>query len=114
MTGNIPDTVVILRDQAEEFPSCQQLYSCQRWSPKVGYARPKSGKKVGGRNVNKENREYQVKKDNRNIRESMRENEKWTNDPAGLEANLKVLEMGRAVRDRGGALEGHGGSGDKP
>ena len=24
---NIPDTVVILRDQAEEFPLCQQLYS---------------------------------------------------------------------------------------
>ena len=44
----------------------------------------------------------------------MRENEKWTDDPAGLEANLKVLEMGRAVRDGGGALEGHGGSGDKP
>ena len=26
MTGNIPDTVVILRDQAEEFPLCQRLY----------------------------------------------------------------------------------------
>ena len=48
MTGNIPDTVVILRDQAEEFPPCQQLYSCQRWSPKVGYGRLKSGMKVGG------------------------------------------------------------------
>ena len=29
-----------------------------------------------GRNVNKENQEYQVKKDNRSIRESVRENEK--------------------------------------
>ena len=26
---NVPDTVVILRDQAEEFPLCWQLYS---WS----------------------------------------------------------------------------------
>ena len=26
MTGNIPDMVVILRDQVEEFPLCQQLY----------------------------------------------------------------------------------------
>ena len=67
MTGNIPDTVVILRDQAEEVPLCQQLYSCQRQSPKVRYVRLKSGMKVGGRNVNKENQEYQVKKDNRNI-----------------------------------------------
>ena len=67
MTGNIPDTVVILRDQAEEFPPCQQLYSCQRWSPKVGYAKLKSGTKVRDRNVNKENQEYQVKKGNRNI-----------------------------------------------
>ena len=50
--------------------------------------------KVRDRNVNKENGEYQVKKDNRNIRESMRENEKWTNNPAGLEANLKALEIG--------------------
>ena len=54
MTRNIPDTVVILRDQAEEFPPCQQLYSCQRRSPKVVYTRPKSGMKVGDRNVNKE------------------------------------------------------------
>ena len=36
---------------------------------------------------------YQVKKDNRNIRESVRENEEQANDPVGLEANLKVLEM---------------------
>ena len=86
--------MVILSDQAEEFPLCQQLYSCQRRSPKVGYTKLKSGTKVGGRNVNKENQEYQVKKDNRNIRESMRENEKWTNNPAGLEANLKALEIG--------------------
>ena len=72
--------MVILRDQAEEFPPCQQLYSCQRQSPKVGYkvgyARLKSGTKVGCRNVNKENQEYEVKKDNRNIQESIRENEK--------------------------------------
>ena len=31
--------------------------------------------------------EYQVKKDNRNIWESMRENEKQANDPVGSEAN---------------------------
>ena len=42
----------------------------------VGYMKPKSGTKVGDQNVDKENQEYQVKKDNRNIRESMRENEK--------------------------------------
>ena len=53
MTGNIPDTVVILRDQAEEFPPCQQLYSYQRWSLKVRYAKPKPGTKVGDRNVDK-------------------------------------------------------------
>ena len=67
MTGNIPDTVVILRDQAEEFPLCQQLYSCQRRSPKVGYTKLKSGTKVRDQNVNKENREYQVRIDNRDI-----------------------------------------------
>ena len=55
MTRNIPDRVVILRDQAEEFPLCQQLYSCQRQSPKVRYVRPKSGMEVGDQNVNKEN-----------------------------------------------------------
>ena len=55
MTGNIPDTVVILRDQAEEFPLCQQLYSCQSQSPKVRYAKLKSGIKVRDRNVDKEN-----------------------------------------------------------
>ena len=55
MTGNIPDTVAILRDQAEEFPPCQQLYSYQRRSLKVGYVKPKSGTKVGDRNVDKEN-----------------------------------------------------------
>ena len=70
MTRNIPDTVVILRDQAEEFPPCQQLYSCQRWSLKVGYTKPKSGTKVGEQNVDRGNQEYQVKKDNRNIQES--------------------------------------------
>ena len=93
MTGNIPDTVVILRDQAEEFPPCQQLYSCQRQSLKVGYTKPKSGAKVRDRNVNKENQEYQVKKDNRNIQESVRENEKQTDNPVGSEANLKASEM---------------------
>ena len=44
MTGNIPDTVV--RNQAEEFPLCQQLYSCQGQSPKVGNAKLKSGLKA--------------------------------------------------------------------
>ena len=55
MTGNIPGTVVILRAQAEEFPPCQQLYSCQRWSLKVGYVKPKSGAKVEDQNVNRGN-----------------------------------------------------------
>ena len=55
MTGNIPDIVVILRDQAEEFPPCQQLYTYQRWSLKVRYVRPKSGTEVGDKNVNNEN-----------------------------------------------------------
>ena len=113
MTGNIPDTVVILRDQAEEFPLCQQLYSCQRQSLKVGYARPKSGTEVGDRNVNTENREYQVE-DNRNIRESIRKNQKEIDDPVGSEVNPNTLEMGRSVGGRGLALEGHGGSRDKP
>ena len=70
MTGNIPDTVVIgpiLRDQAEEFPLCQQLYSCQGWSPKVGNMKPNSESKVRDQSVDRGNQEYQVKKDNRNI-----------------------------------------------
>ena len=50
--------------------------------------------KVGGQNVNKENREYQVKKDDRNIRVSVRENEKQTDDPVGSEVDPKALEMG--------------------
>ena len=108
------DTVVILRDQAEEFPLCQQLYNCQRWSPQVGYAKLKSGMKVGDRNVDKENQEYQVKKDNRNIWESVRENEKQANDPVGSEANLKALETGQAIGGGGEALEGHGELGNKP
>ena len=70
MTGNTPDTVVILRDQAKEFPLCQQLYSCQGWSPKVGEAKPRSESKVGDQNVDRGNQEYQVNKDNRNIQES--------------------------------------------
>ena len=36
-------------------------------------------------------------KGNRNIRESVRENEKQANDPVGSEANLKASEMGQAV-----------------
>ena len=44
----------------------------------------------------------------------MRKNEKETDDPVGLEANLKASEMGQAVRGGGEALEGHGGLGDKP
>ena len=112
--GNIPDTVVILRDQAEESPLCQQLYSCQWWSLKVRYTRLKSGIEVGDRNVNKGNREYPVKEDNRNIQESVRQNEKETDDPVGSEANPKVLEMSQAVGGGGEASEGHGGSGDKP
>ena len=55
MTGNIPDTVVILRDQAEEFPPCQQLYSYQRRSLKVMYVKLKSGTKVRDQYVDKEN-----------------------------------------------------------
>ena len=113
MTGNIPDTVVILRDQAEEFPPCQQLYSCQRWSPKVRYVRPKSGTEVRDQNVNKENQEYQVKEDNRNIRESVRKNQKQTDDPVGSEVNPNMLEMGRSVRGGGKASEGHGGLRDE-
>ena len=106
--------MVILRDQAEEFPPCQQLYSCQRQSLKVGYVRLKSGTKVGDRNVDKENQEYQVKKDSRNIQESMRENEKQADDPVGSEANLKALEMGQVIGGGGKALEGHRGPGDGP
>ena len=56
--------------------------------------RQKSGMQVGGQNVNKENKEYQVKEDNRNIQESVRKNEKKTDDPVGSEANPKALEMG--------------------
>ena len=55
MIGNTPDTVVILRDQPEEFPLCQQLYSCQGQSPKVGEAKLRSGLKVGDQNVDKGN-----------------------------------------------------------
>ena len=43
----------------------------------------------------------------------MRENEKETDNPIGSEANLKALEMGRAIGDGGEALEGHGGPGDE-
>ena len=68
--------VTILRDQAEEFPLCQQLYSYQGQSPKVRNARPKLGSKVGDWNVDRGNQEAQVKIDNKNIQESVRENEK--------------------------------------
>ena len=67
--------MVILRDQAEEFSPCQQLYSCQGQSLKVGYMKPKSELKVRDQSVDRGNQEYQVKKDNRNIQESVRENE---------------------------------------
>ena len=106
--------MVILGDQAEEFPLCQQLYSCQRQSPKVGYVKPKSGMKVRDRNVDRENQEYQVKKDNRNIQESVRDNEKWADDPVGSEANPKASEMGQAIGEGGEASEGHGESGGEP
>ena len=106
--------MVILRDQAEEFPPCQQPYSCQRRSPKVRYAGPKSRTEVGGRNVIKENREYQVKKDDRNIQESMRENEKQADDPVGSEVDPKASEMGRAIGGGSKGSERYGGSGNKP
>ena len=44
----------------------------------------------------------------------MREKEKQTDDPVGLEANLKVSGIGRAIRDEGEASEGHRGSRDEP
>ena len=69
---------------------------------------------VGGRSVIKENWEYQVKKDNRNLRESVRENEKQTNDPVGSEVDPKVSEMGQAIGGGSKGSEGHGGPGDKP
>ena len=48
------------------------------------------------------------------MRESVRKNQKETNDPVGLEVNLNTLEMGQSVRGGDKALEGHGGSRDKP
>ena len=44
----------------------------------------------------------------------MRENEKQTDNPVGLEVNPKVLEMGQAIGGGGEASEGHGGPGDEP
>ena len=76
--------------------------------------RPKSGTEVGDQNVNKENREYQVKEDNRNIQESVRKNQKQTNDPVGLEVNPNTSKMGRTVGGGGEASEGHRGSRDEP
>ena len=52
--------------------------------------------------------------DNRNIRESVRKNQKETDDPVGSEVNPNTSKMGRAVGGGGEALEGHGGSRDKP
>ena len=69
---------------------------------------------VGGRNVIKENREYQVKKDDRNIQESMRENETQADDPVGSEVDPKASEMGRAIGGGSEGSEQYGGSADKP
>ena len=44
----------------------------------------------------------------------MRQNEKQTDDPVGLEVDLKVSEMGQAIRGRSEGSEGHGGLGGKP
>ena len=44
----------------------------------------------------------------------MRENEKQIDDPVGSEVDLKVLEMGRAIRGGGEVSEGHGEPGDEP
>ena len=44
----------------------------------------------------------------------MRENEKQADNPAGSEANPKVLEMGQAIRGGGEALEGYGEPGGEP
>ena len=44
----------------------------------------------------------------------MRENEKQADDPVRSEANLKALEMGRAVGGGGEASEDHGELGDEP
>ena len=41
----------------------------------------------------------------------MRENEKQTDDPVGLEVDLKVSEMGQAIGGGSKGLEGHGGPG---
>ena len=69
---------------------------------------------VRGRNVIKENQEYQVKKDDRNIQESVRENEKQADNPVGSEVDPKALEMGRAIRGGSEGSERYGGSGNKP
>ena len=41
-------------------------------------------------------------------------NQKEINDPVGSEVNPNTLEMGQSVGGGGEALEGHGGSRDKP
>ena len=55
-----------------------------------------------------------MKEDNRNIRESVRKNQKETDNPVGSEVNLNMSEMGRSVGGGGKASEGHGGSRDEP
>ena len=60
------------------------------------------------------NREYQVKKDNRNMWESVSKNEKQADNPVGSEGNPKALETGQAVGGGGEASEDHGDSGDEP
>ena len=42
----------------------------------------------------------------------MRENEKQTDDPVGLEVDPKASEMGRAVGGGSKGSEGHGGPGN--
>ena len=56
--------------------------------PESQVCETESGIKVRDQNVDKENGEYQVKKDNRNIQESVRENEKQADELSGVEAWL--------------------------
>ena len=48
------------------------------------------------------------------MRDTVRENEKQTDDPVGSEVDPKASEMGRAIGGGSKGLEGHGGLGDKP
>ena len=54
------------------------------------------------------------KRDNRNIRESVRKNQKETDDPVGSEVNLNMSEMGQSIGGGDEASEGHGGLRDEP